>query len=76
MSPLSPSKPNEPYTPLCIIAPLASILPFLHIKSCTPINPDIGTMVARYSDPDAAAFQGVLPSYDLPIAPTFPLDHD
>ena len=52
------------------------MLPFRHIKSWTPISPDIGTIVARYSEPEAAAFQGVLPSYDLPIAPTLPFDHD
>ena len=58
-----------------MIAPLASMLPFLHIRSCIPMRPDIGTIVARYSEPDAAAFQGVLPSYDLPMAPTLPFDH-
>ena len=51
------------------------MLPFRHIRSWTPMSPDIGTMVARCSESAAAAFQGVLPSYDLPIAPTLPLDH-
>ena len=57
-----------------MIAPRASMLPFLHMRSCMPMRPDIGTMVARYSEPEAAAFHGVLPSYDLPMAPTLPLD--
>ena len=38
------------------------------------MSPDMGTMVERYFEPLAAAFQGVLPSYDLPMAPTFPFD--
>ena len=50
------------------------MLPLRHINSCTPINPDIGTIVARYGLPKVAACHGVEPSYDLPIKPTLPFD--
>ena len=49
------------------------MLPLRHMRSCTPISPDIGTIVLRCSEPIAAASQGVLPSYDFPITPMLPL---
>jgi len=52
---------------------LASAEPFLHINSLTPISPEIGTIVSRYSFPNMAACHGVEPSYDFPINATFPL---
>ena len=38
------------------------------------MEPEIGTMVFKWSEGCCAASQLVVPAYDLPISPTLPLD--